>query len=138
MIDVVKCDLKDIPVLAALNQDLHEDEAHDLIPTIDALEEKLYKALNNDSDAYFFIIDRNIVGYALVKRECFPNYLSHFYICRDQRKNHIGTESFNKLLDVLDISTIDLDVFVWNSRGQAFWKSLGFKERCIIMRKSKP
>jgi ribosomal protein S18 acetylase RimI-like enzyme len=53
-----------------------------------------------------------------------------------ERGHFYGTTAFYKLLAELKTETIDLDVFVWNHRGQEFWKSLGFKERCFIMRRA--
>jgi ribosomal protein S18 acetylase RimI-like enzyme len=53
------------------------------------------------------------------------------------RRKGLGTAAFNLLMSELNTNSIDLDVFCWNERGQAFWRSLGFKERCIIMRKYK-
>jgi ribosomal protein S18 acetylase RimI-like enzyme len=136
-LDVIKCTYEDLPLLAEMNKQLFEDENNDNIPTIDILQERLKKALEEGSIAYLFVVKGKTVGYALIKTNVIPYYLSHFYICREVRRNHLGTVAFNSLMDVLNCDTIDLDVFCWNIRGQEFWKSLGFEERCIIMRKRK-
>ncbi len=132
---LVKCTTDNIPLLAQLNKQLYEDEKNDNIPTIDILESKLKCVLEQDSVAYLFEEDGEIAGYALVKTQLLPYYLSHFFICNNMRRKHLGTFAFNLLMKELNTDSIDLDVFSWNERGQEFWKSLGFKERCIIMRK---
>jgi predicted acetyltransferase len=132
---LVKCTLDNIPLLAQLNKQLFEDENNDSIPKIEVLEERLQKAMNEGSAAYLFMINGTAAGYALVKIQVNPYYLSHFFICREFRRQHLGTTAFNKLMTELNTNSIDLDVFCWNEWGRAFWKSLGFKERAVIMRK---
>ena len=133
--ELVKCTLDNLSLLVQLNKQLFEDEKNDNIPSTEILEERLKCAMEQGSIAYLFIENGKAAGYALVKTQLSPYYLSHFFICRDMRKKHLGTIAFNMLMTELNADSIDLDVFCWNQRGQAFWKSLGFKERCIIMRK---
>jgi ribosomal protein S18 acetylase RimI-like enzyme len=135
--EITKCTFDDLSVLAKLNKELYEDENNDNIPTVDVLEERLKLSLEKGAKAYLFKDDEEVSGYALVRTETSPYYLSHFFICRHMRRKGVGTIAFNKLMDELDTDSIDLDVFCWNKRGQGFWKSLGFEERCIIMRKHK-
>jgi predicted acetyltransferase len=135
--ELIKCTVDNLPLLAELNKQLYEDEKNDNIPKINILEERLKYAMEQGSKAYLFIDSDKVIGYALVRTQVSPYYLSHFFICRNMRKKHFGTIAFNQLMNELNIDSIDLDVFCWNQRGQEFWKSLGFKERCIIMRKDK-
>ena len=132
---LIKCSVDNVPYLAQLNKQLYEDERNDNIPLINVIEKRLAFALEQNSIAYLFKEDREIVGYALVKTQPSPYYLSHFFICENMRRKDLGTTAFNLLMKELNTDSIDLDVFCWNERGQEFWKSLGFKERCIIMRK---
>jgi ribosomal protein S18 acetylase RimI-like enzyme len=134
---LVKCTSDNLPLLAQLNKQLYEDEKNDNIPEIDVLEERLKCSIEQGSKAYLFIENGEIAGYALVRTQLSPYYLSHFFICNNMRRKGLGTAAFNLLMNELNTNSIDLDVFCWNERGQAFWKSLGFKERCIIMRKYK-
>lgn len=133
--EVIRGTLENLTFLAQMNKQLFEDEKNDNIPSIELLEERLRKSMDDGSQAYIFIDKEEPVGYALVNTHVVPSYLSHFFICREHRRNHLGTVAFNALMGVLNCDTIDLDVFCWNERGQGFWKSLGFEERCIIMRK---
>ena len=135
--ELVKCEEGNLPLLAQLNKQLYEDEENDYIPTIDVFEERLKCSMEQGSKAYLFVEDGIIAGYALVRTQLSPFYLSHFFICKNMRRKHLGTIAFNQLMTELDTESIDLDVFCWNQRGQEFWKSLGFKERSIIMRKYK-
>lgn len=134
--ELIKCTFDNLSLLAKLNKELYEDESNDNIPAVDILEERLKLAMEKGAKAYLFRYDGEVSGYALVRTETSPYYLSHFFICKNMRRKHIGTIAFNKLMNELDTDSIDLDVFCWNKRGQGFWKSLGFEERCIIMRKS--
>ena len=135
--DLIKCTADKLPLLAELNKQLYEDEKNDNIPAIDVLEERLKYSIEQGSKAYLFTNNDEVVGYALVKTQLSPYYLSHFFICKNMRRKNLGTIAFNQLMNELNTDSIDLDVFCWNQRGQEFWKSLGFKERCIIMRKYK-
>jgi ribosomal protein S18 acetylase RimI-like enzyme len=135
--ELIQCTIENLPLLAQMNKQLFEDENNDNIPSIDVLQERLRKSIDEGIKAFLFVDMRETVGYALVKTNVIPYYLSHFFICREVRRKHFGTVAFNALMDELKCDSIDLDVFCWNKRGQEFWKSLGFEERCIIMRKKR-
>ena len=120
-----------------MNKQLYEDENNDNIPTIDEFKEKLAKSITSGFAAYLFVKMGEVVGYALVRVNKTPYYLCDFFICREVRRMHLGTVAFDALMNELNCDTIDLDVFYWNTRGQKFWKSLGFEERSIIMRKKR-
>lgn len=64
-----------------------------------------------------------------------PLYLRHFFICRDSRRQGLGTAAFHLLLQELKTESIDVEVMWWNERGHKFWQSLGFKERSIYLRR---
>ena len=134
--EIVRCTDKDLTLLAQLNKELFEDEKNDNVLSENILAEKLKNAMDKDSAAYIFTDKGSIVGYALVRTQLTPYYLSHFYICREHRRKRLGTVAFDLLLAELGTDSIDLDVFCWNHRGQEFWKSLGFTERAIIMRRT--
>lgn len=125
---------KDIALLTKLFLELAEDERSDLQRTEKQAREEMAAILNREEKAYVFTSDGNIAGYALVVTNRRPYYLHHFYICRSERRKGYGTAAFKLLLETLDTSEIDLDVYEWNERGRAFWESLGFKPRAIIMR----
>lgn len=124
----------DIPLLSVMFLELAEDEKSDIQRTEKIAREEMAAFLEHGEKAYAFSVSGDIVGYALVNVLRKPPYLHHFYICRKDRRKGYGTVAFNALLDVLGAWEMDLDVYDWNERGKAFWKSLGFKPRAVIMR----
>lgn len=129
-----KCKLEDIPKLALFNKQLIEDEKSDNPMSIQELEERMTGFLKTEYDAYFFMVDEDIVGYALVKNSCRPLYLRQFLIDRKYRKHHYGTEAFNSLIQYLEVKSIDIEVLSWNEEGNRFWESCGFKDISRYMR----
>jgi GNAT superfamily N-acetyltransferase len=125
---------KDIALLSRLFLELAEDERSDVRRTEKQAQEEMAALLGREEKAYVFVADGNIAGYALVVTNRKPYYLHHFYICRSERRKGYGTAAFKLLLETLNASEMDLDVYEWNGRGRAFWESLGFKPRAIIMR----
>ena len=129
-----KCKLEDIPKLALLNKQLIEDEKSDNPMSIQELEERMTGFLNTEYDAFFFMVDKDIVGYALVMNSCRPLYLRQFLIDRKYRKHHYGTEAFKSLIEYLNVKSIDIEVLSWNEAGNRFWESCGFKDISRYMR----
>lgn len=136
---IVKCSTKDITLLAAMNKCLIEDEQSSNTMNLKELEKRMSVFLSGEYDAYFFADDTleasdKIFGYALVRNTASPLYLRQFYIKKEYRRKHLGSEAFKLLLDYLKADTIDIDVLPWNKSGMAFWKSMGFAEICVSMR----
>lgn len=129
-----KCSIQDVGKLALFNKQLIEDEKSDNAMDLMDLERRMKEFLETEYDAYFFIENSQIIGYALLRVTSNPVYLRQFFIDRDHRKRHYGTQAFHMLLEYLGIKEIDLDVLPWNKRGLAFWKQCGFSETCIAMK----
>ena len=131
--EIKKCTLEDVPQLAFFNKQLIEDEKSNNPMSIEELEERMTGFLNTEYDAYFFLVDETVVGYALVKKTCTPLYLRQFLIAREYRRKHYGREAFRALSEYLGVERMDIEVLPWNERGMRFWESLGFKEisRCM-------
>ena len=132
--EIRKCTLEDVSQLAVLNKQLIEDEQSNNPMTVKELEERMSDFLNSEYDAYFFLVEESVVGYALVKHMCTPLYLRQFLIAREYRKRHYGTEAFHALLEYLGVEQMDIEVLPWNERGMRFWESCGFKEISRYMR----
>ncbi|MDO4460000.1 MAG: GNAT family N-acetyltransferase [Clostridia bacterium] len=132
-----KCTLSDADKLTELNIQLIEDEQSDNRMTFPELKERMIGFLNTDYNAYFFLVDENIAGYALVNMTANPLYLRQFLIDREYRGKHCGKEAFNMLLSQLGTDEIDLEVLSRNDRGIKFWGNCGFKERSRYMRYTK-
>lgn len=133
--EIKKCTAADVSELAILNLQLVEDEQCDKKRlSIKEMEERMSGWLAGDYDAYFFIADLSVVGYALVDRTKEPFYLKHFMIKREYRRMSYGRNALQLLIDYLGTEQLDIEVYSWNKRGIAFWESCGFKERCKYMR----
>ena len=127
------CDETDVPLLAAMNKRLIEDEKSSNPMDIEQLENRMRVFLSGEYTAYLFTEDGSVAGYALVKDSSTP-YLRQFYIERQYRRAHRGRNAFELLKEQLQTDAIDIDVLPWNQAGRAFWASLGFKETCVSMR----
>ena len=132
--EIKKCTLEDVPQLAILNKQLIEDEKSNNPMSIKELEERMSGFLQSEYDAYFFLVEESVVGYALVKHTCTPLYLRQFLIAREYRQRHHGTGAFHALLEYLGVDRMDIEVLPWNERGMRFWESCGFKEISRYMR----
>ncbi len=131
--NVIKCEIKDIEMLAMLNKQLIDDEKSNNPMSIKELEERMKGFLTTDYEAYLFKVDEDIIGYALVKTDCTPLYLRQFLINRKYRRQHYGTEAFHILMEYLGANKMDIEVLPWNETGKHFWESCGFREisRCM-------
>lgn len=133
-ITIKKCNLDDVTKLALLNKQLIDDEKSNNTMTIKELEDRMKEFISTEYDAYYFLVNETVIGYALVKNSCNPFYLRQFLIDRQFRKMHYGTVAFHTLLDYLKTAHIDIEVLPWNETGIRFWNSLGFHEISRYMR----
>lgn len=132
--------------LLTLYQQMLEDEKADMHKSEAQCLEDMTAFLASGEKAFLFMADDKPVGYALVAPGVVgyaitnsgtsqkPPYLHHFCIARHARRKGYGRTAFHLLLKTLDVSEMDLEVFVWNERGIAFWHSLGFEPRTYMMR----
>ncbi|MDR3148401.1 MAG: GNAT family N-acetyltransferase [Oscillospiraceae bacterium] len=131
---IKRCFYADIPMLAALNKQLIEDEGSDNTMNLAELETRMRSWLNEDYHAFFFKSSSKVLGYALVQISLSPMYLRQFFICREYRRKGYGRAAFNVLITHLSIDTFDIDVLLGNQAGVAFWHSLGFRDSSVSMR----
>ena len=122
--------------MAELNKQLIEDEKSDNHMDMEELKSRMETFLRTDYNAYFFLEENEVVGYALVNVHTRPVYLRQFLIERKYRRNHLGSEAVKLLLKKLDVSEMDTEVLSWNETGLKFWESCGFSERSRYMRLS--
>jgi predicted acetyltransferase len=117
-----------------MNKMLIEDEMHDNKMNMDQLKDRMKGFIDTCYNAYLFLRDEIIVGYALVDMKRDPLYIRHFFIDREHRRSGYGRAALSTLLQLLDTKKVDIEVMYWNKAGMSFWKSVGFKERSIYMR----
>ena len=132
---IIQAGLQDAARLALLNKRLIEDERSDNPMCVAELESRMLGFLRGEYHAYFFSEDGETVGYALVRHTATPLYLRQFSIDRDFRRRHYGQTAFRLLMERLQADVIDIDVLPWNEAGRLFWKSCGFQETCVSMRR---
>jgi len=129
MIKIKECTENDIELLAKMNKQLIEDEKTNNFMDITQLENRMNDFLKSGYKAFFFLIEEEIIGYALCDMTKEPKYLRQFYIKREERRKHYGKYSFYKLLEKLETKEIEVDVLKWNEDGIKFWENIGFKEQ---------
>ena len=134
---IKECTEQDVSQLALMNKHLIEDEKSNNPMGVAELEGRMREFISGDYNAYFFIEDEIILGYALIKHISNPLYLRQFYIEREFRRKHYGKKAFQKLMEYIQADAIDIDVLPWNERGRLFWKNCGFDDTCISMRYQK-
>ena len=132
-----RCTTEDVPELAVMNKSLIEDEKSTNPMNLEELGQRMEGFLAGEYDAYYFMMDDAVIGYALVRKSSTPLYLRQFFIKRQYRRRHYGKEAFSLLLDELAADTIELDVLPWNEAGLLFWKDCGLQETCISMKYSR-
>ena len=126
---IQKCTIDDCRYLAELNKELINAEGSDNSMTIRELEERMKDFLQTSYEAFFFIEQDVVIGYALVKMDCEPLYLRQFMIKQEYRRKHYGEQAFQKLLSYLKTNSVDIEVLSNNHQGIKFWEKMGFVER---------
>lgn len=131
---IKKCSLSDVEELAQLNKQLIEDEKSDNTMTLEQLKIRMRDFLESEYNAYFFMEEDCIAGYALVRHTSKPLYLRQFFIARNFRRQGKGLAALKLLQEELKTDKIDIEVLSWNMAAIKFWESCGFVERSRYMR----
>ncbi len=126
---------EDAPMLAALNQQLIEDEHHRNAMTLPELETRMRDMLAGDYTATVFEREGGVVAYALWRDEPEYVYLRQFFVDRDWRRRGIGTQVVHLLLDEVFPARkrIRLNVLIGNRPALAFWRAVGFEDYLITL-----
>lgn len=130
----------DVPLLAAMNGRLLEDEAHHLKLASSALEQRMRGWLAGEYQAVLFIDAEEPVGYALFRPDEHGIYLRQFYIERGRRRQGLGRKAIEQLRhEIWPAGTqIKLEVLAGNQPALAFWRAVGFVDYAITMRSPPP
>ncbi len=125
----------DIPLLADLNFQLMEDEAHAYPLGIPALMERMTRWVEGEYHVLLFRRGERVAGYAVWRLEDRGAYLRHFFICRDQRRKGLGRAAMALLCREVfpKDRPLQIDVSVWNETAIAFWRTIGFRDIGLIM-----
>jgi GNAT superfamily N-acetyltransferase len=120
----------DVPLLAALNLELYEDELHPYPLELAALTERMVRWVAGEYSVVLFRRGLRVAGYAVWRDEEFGAYLRQFFICRDQRRQGLGRAAM-KLLCQSEFPNgrpLHLEASVWNTGAIAFWHALGLRD----------
>ena len=120
----------DLPLLAAWNEELIEDERGDTCLDRSSLETRMRGWLANEYRAVLFENDGRAVGCALFRPDEAGVYLRHFFIARDRRRQGLGRGAVALLLARVFPrgARVSLQVLNQNAAGLAFWRALGFAD----------
>lgn len=127
----------DLPLLAELNRQLIEDEAHSNPMTVAELEDRMRGWLARAYTAVVFTEADAVVGYALYRTDRAGVFLRQFFICRDRRRRGHGRAAMDLLFRrVWPAGTlVTLEALTGNSAGLAFWHALGFEDYAVTLRR---
>jgi GNAT superfamily N-acetyltransferase len=125
----------DIPLLAALNLELYEDEQHPYPMNLPALTERMARWVAGEYRVLLFRRGTRITGYAVWRDEEFGAYLRQFFICRDQRRQGFGRAAMTLLCrdEFPKGRPLHLEASVWNTGAIAFWHALGLTDFGLSM-----
>ena len=124
----------DVPILAAMNRQLVEDEQHRNRFKPDAwFEERMRGFLTEGYQAVLFELEEEVVAYALYTRH--PDhsdtiYLRQVFVDRTRRRQGIGREVMRLLKEEIwpQDRRVTVEVLVGNQVARAFYKAVGFQE----------
>jgi ribosomal protein S18 acetylase RimI-like enzyme len=123
------------PLLAGLNFQLMEDEAHPYPLDLPALTERMTRWIAGEYEVLLFRRGTRVAGYAAWRLEDRGAYLRHLFICRDQRRLGLGRAAMKLLCrDVFPKDRpIQIEAAVWNKDAIAFWHAIGFQDFGLSM-----
>lgn len=128
-------------LLAPLNAQLIRDEGHRNQMTVPQLAERMSGWLRGgDYEAVLFEDAGMVTGYALFRREAEHVYLRQLFVGPEFRRHGIGREAIGWLWRNAwqGVQHLRIDVLIGNGDGQAFWRSVGFREYCLTMEMEPP
>ena len=125
----------DLALLAELNQQLIQDEAHRNPMNLAALEQRMRSWLASSYEAVIFESKGVTVGYALFQFMPEYIYLRHFFIVSYYRRQGLGRRALTWLKQHRwhQHPKIRVEVLVDNAPGIAFWRSVGFEDYAVTL-----
>ena len=121
----------DIPLVAAMNRRLQQDECADVLPT-EQIEARLRGWIGSGQYSVLLIKHSDqVVGYLLYTTEPLESsaiYIRQLYIERNYRRQGYGAATIQAFAEnhTERGRPIEIDVFTWNNAGHAFWEAIGF------------
>lgn len=130
----------DCVLLAELNHQLIQDEAHRNPMTLAELEQRMRGWLGGEYAAVIFQIDCKAVAYALFRESESEIYLRQFFVVREQRRQGIGRRAVEILRTEIwpRDKRLTVEVLTKNDAGIAFWRSCGYRDYCLTLEIAPP
>ncbi|QHW29953.1 GNAT family N-acetyltransferase [Paenibacillus rhizovicinus] len=139
--------LDDAARLAQMNRQLIEDEGSENPMNLAELEVRMRNFLETGWSCAIFELDREIAGYALFEARPRPYdaarqevFLRQYFIAAEHRGRGIGRAGI-ELLETSAFppdSPVVIDVLSGNSRGERFWRGVGFEPYAVTMKRDQP
>ena len=132
----------DLPLLAAMNRRMVEDERNVNPMDLAALEARMANWLVGDWRVDLILADGETAGYAVYRpqaNEYFPTrprtFLRHFYVERELRGRGVGRRAFAALVAERfpPGGEVVLEVLESNPGGRRFWERMGLWPHCTTM-----
>lgn len=121
--------------LHVLNKQLIEDQNHDNPSDLAALERRMHRWLSGAYTVGIIESDGAPAAYAVWREDEDGVYLRQFFVVREQRRSGIGRRAFALLQRDWNTLDVRLDVLLHNERAQAFWRSVGFRDYSLALRR---
>ncbi len=125
----------DVPVLAAMNEQLIRDEGHRNPMTLPELEGRMGEWLAGEYRALLFEEAGAAVGYALFRHD--PDFVSlrQLFVAAGHRRKGIarGALVWLRANAWAGVPRVRIDVLVGNEGAIAFWRAVGFRDYCVTM-----
>ncbi|QPC82952.1 GNAT family N-acetyltransferase [Phototrophicus methaneseepsis] len=127
--------LEDVALLARMNKQLIEDENSRNPMSVEQLEARMKRWLQDSYEAVFIMHGDDVVGYMLYRTiddEYFPYnsniHIRQYFVMRSWRRRGIGQIAFEQIVSDFfpGESAITLDVLERNPEAKQFWLKLGF------------
>ena len=131
---------RDLRLLAELNRELIEDEGHANPMSVAELEKRMRGWLVRSYTAVLFLEEAGVVGYALYRSDDAGVFLRQFFICRHERRKGRGRAAMQLLIGRIwpAGTTVTLEALCSNKAAIAFWRSLGFGDYALTLRRRTP
>jgi len=127
--------LSDADLLAALNQQLIQDQGHRNASNLAELQERMRGWLATDYVAVIFEHEADVVAYALYREEAELIYLRHFFVQRPCRRRGFGKQALHLLLT--QIWPVDkrltVEVLGANAAALALFRDGGFRDYSVML-----
>ena len=127
--------LEDFTLLAELNHQLIRGEGHRNRMAVPELEQRMRGWLSSEYAAVVFEDGKQIVAYALYRKQAEEIYLRQLFVVRNRRRQGVGRQAIDILRSKIWPANkrLTVEVLVHNTAAIAFWRAVGYKDYCLTL-----